>query len=69
MIEEEQLIVRRRSWTPQILSDAWESTDWEHLFDNPLHTVIAEAKLAIEDQTRMLVKEPLEVECRQNSTS
>ena len=57
-------IVRRRSWTRQILSDAWESTDWEHLFDNPMHTLIAETKLAMEDQPRMLVKEPLEVECR-----
>ena len=57
-------IVRRRSWTRQILSDASESTDWEHLFGNPMHTVIAETKLAMEDQPRMLVKEPLEVECR-----
>ena len=34
-----------------MLSDAWES-------------MIPETKLAIEDQPRMLVKEPLEVECR-----
>ena len=70
MIEQEQLyltrsgIVRGRSWTRQILSDTWESTDWEKLFDNPLHTVITETKLATEDQPRMLVKELLEVECR-----
>ena len=38
-------IVRDKSWTRQILSDAWESTKWENLFDNPLHTVIAETKL------------------------
>ena len=44
-------IVRGRSWTRQILSNAWES-------------MIAETKLAIEDQPRMLMKEPLEVECR-----
>ena len=44
-------IVRGRSWTRQILSDAWES-------------MIAETKLAIEDQPRVLIKEPLEVECR-----
>ena len=47
---------------------------WEKLFDNPLHTVIAETKLTekfIEDEKgtdlllpRMWVKEPLEVECR-----
>ena len=42
-------IVRGRSWTRQILSDAWES-------------MIAETKLA--DQPRMLIKELLEVECR-----
>ena len=46
-------IVRGRSWTRQILSDAWES-------------MIAETKLAEEDQPRMLVKVPLEVECRKN---
>ena len=57
-------ILRGTSWTRQILNDAWESTDWENLFDNPLHTVIAETKLVIEDQPRMSVKEPLEVECR-----
>ena len=34
------------------------------MFDNPLPTVIVETKLAHEDQPRMLVKEPLEVECR-----
>ena len=58
MIEQEQFhtsprvgIVRGRSWTRQILSDAWES-------------MIAETKLAKEDQPRMLIKEPLEVECR-----
>ena len=49
-------IVRGRSWTRQIVSDAWES-------------MIADAKLAAEDQPRILVKEPLEVECQKNSTS
>ena len=53
-------IVQDRSWIRQILSDAWES-------------MIEEAKLAIEDQPRMLVNEPLEIECRklsvENSTS
>ena len=43
-------IVRGRSWTRQILSDAWES-------------MIEETKFATEDQPRMLIKEPLEVEC------
>ena len=54
--------------TRQILSDAWESTDLENLFDNPLHTVIVETKVALEDQPRMLVKDlwKLSVE---NSTS
>ena len=37
--------MRGKSWTRQILSDAWESTNWENLFDNPLHTVIAETKM------------------------
>ena len=41
--------VRGRSKTRQILSDVWES-------------MIAETKLATEDQPRMLIKEPLEVE-------
>ena len=44
-------IVRGRSWTRQILSDAWES-------------MIREIKLTIEDQPRMLIREPLDVECR-----
>ena len=38
------------------MSDAWES-------------MIAETKFAVEDQPRMLVMEPLEFECRKNSTS
>ena len=38
----------------EILSDAWGS-------------MIAETKLATEDQPRMLVKEPLAVECRKNT--
>ena len=42
-------MVRGKSWTRQILSDAWES-------------MIAEIKLAIEDQPRMLIKELLELE-------
>ena len=68
-------IVRGKSWTRQILSDAWESTNWEDLFHNPLHSVIAETKKMtekfIEDEEgtdlllpRMLVKKPLEVEHR-----
>ena len=44
-------IVRGRSWTRQILSDAWES-------------MITDTKLATEDQPRVLIREPLEVECR-----
>ena len=61
-------IVRSKSWTRQIFSDAWESTNWEDL-GNPLHTVVAETKLTekfIEDEKgkdlllpRMLVKKPL----------
>ena len=43
-------IVRGRSWARHISNDAWGS-------------MIAETKLATEDQPRMLVKEPLEVEC------
>ena len=42
---------RGRSWTRQILSDAWES-------------MIVETKLAVEGQPRMVIKESLEVECR-----
>ena len=45
--------VRGKSWTRQILSDAWESMNWENFFDNPLHTAIAETKLTekfIEDE-------------------
>ena len=67
-------IVRGKSWTRQILSDAWESTNWVNLFDNPLHMVIAETKLTekfIADEKgtdlllpRMWVAEPLEVEHR-----
>ena len=67
-------IVRGKSWTRQILSDAWESTKWENLFNNPSHTVNAETKLTekfIEDEKgtdlvlpRMLAEKPLEVECR-----
>ena len=34
------------------------------LFDNPLRTVIAETKLAIEDQPRIWVEKPREVERR-----
>ena len=67
-------IVRGRSWTRQILSDAWESTNWEDLFDNPLPTVIAETKLAekfSEDEEgtdlllpKIVAEKPPEVECR-----
>ena len=67
-------VVRGKSWTPHILSDAWESTKCEILTDNPLHAVIAQTKLTekfIEDEKgtdpilpRTLAKKPLEVECR-----
>ena len=43
--------VRGKSWTKQILSDAWESTNWEDLIDHPLHTVIAESKLTEKERT------------------
>ena len=33
-------IVRGKSRTKQTLSDAWESTNLEDLFDNPLHMVV-----------------------------
>ena len=66
--------MRGKSWTIHILSDAWESTKWEILTDNPLHAVIAQTKLTekfIEDEKgtdlilpRMLAEKPLEVECR-----
>ena len=55
------------------VSDAWESTKWENLFGNLLPTVIAETKLTenIEDEKgtdlillRMLVKDALEVDCK-----
>ena len=35
-------LVRGKSWTRQILSDAWELTKREDSFGNPLNTVIAE---------------------------
>ena len=67
-------IVRGKSWTIHILSDAWESTKCEILTDNPLHEVIAQTKLTekfIEDEKgtdiilpRTLAEKPLEVECR-----
>ena len=67
-------VVRGKSWTPHILSDAWESTKCEILTDNPLHAVIAQTKLTekfIEDEkgtdlilSRTLAEKPLEVECR-----
>ena len=66
--------MRGKCWTIHILSDAWESTKWEILTDNPLHAVIAQTKLTekfIEDEKgtdpflpRTLAKKPLEVECR-----
>ena len=67
-------LVQGKSWTRQILSDDWESTNWEDLFDNPLHTVIAETRLTekfVEDEKGTdlflpgnLVKKPLEVKHR-----
>ena len=65
-------IVRGRSRTKQTLSDAWDSTVWEGLFDNPWHMVITETRLtkkviADEEGTglllpRMVVEKSLEVE-------
>ena len=69
-------IVRCKSWTRHILSDAWESTNWEIVFGNPLHTVVAETKLTekfIEDEEgtdlllpKIVAEKPPEVECRKN---
>ena len=81
MIEREQFsyitksgIVRGKSWTTHIMSDAWESTKWDILTDNPLYAVIAQTKLTekfIEDEKGtnlilpiMLAEKLLEVECR-----
>ena len=65
-------LVRDKSWTRQIFSDVWESTNWENLIDNPLYTMIAKTKLTekfIEDEkgtdlllSRMWIEESLEVE-------
>ena len=65
-------IVRGKNWTKQTLSDAWESTNLEDVFDNPWHTVITETRLTkkfITDEEgallllpRMLVEKPPEVE-------
>ena len=38
-------IVRGKSWTRQILSDARELTKREDSFGNPLNTVIADTKI------------------------
>ena len=38
-------IVRGQCRTRQTSSDAWESTSWEDLFDNPWHMVITETRL------------------------
>ena len=38
-------VVRVKSRTRQTLRDAWESTVWEDLFDNPLHMLITETRL------------------------
>ena len=54
-------IVQSKIWAGQFLSGAW-ATSWENLFANPLHTVITETTVAIEDHPRMWVKEPPEVE-------
>ena len=66
--------MRGNSWTNQTLSDAWESTNMEDLFDSPWHTVITETRLTkkfITDEEgagillpRMLVEKPPEVERR-----
>ena len=80
MIEQEQFYtlprveVRGESRTKPTLSDAWESTNREVLFDNPWHMVITETRLTkkvIADEEgaglqlpRMLVEKSLEVERR-----
>ena len=66
--------VRGKSRTKQTLSDAWESTIWEDLFDNPWHMVITETRLTkkvIADEEgaglllpRVVVEKSLEVERR-----
>ena len=56
-------IVQGKSRTRKILSDAWEWTSWESSFDNPLRTVIAETKLAIEDQPKIVAEKSPEADC------
>ena len=68
------LKTRGKSRTKQTLSDAWESTIWEDLFDNPWHTVITETRLTkkvIADEEgaglplpRIVAEKALEVERR-----
>ena len=38
-------VVRDKSWTKQTLSDAWESTNWEGMWDTPWQMVAPELKL------------------------
>ena len=52
--------MRGKSRTRQTLSDAWESTNLEDLFDNPWHTVITETRLTKkfitdEEEARLLL--------------
>ena len=68
------VIVQGKSLTKQTLSDAWESTIWEDLFDNPWHMMITETRLTkkvIADEEgaglllpRIVVEKSLEVERR-----
>ena len=65
-------IVRGKSRKKQTLSDAWESTIWEDLFDNAWHMVITETRLTkkfiIDEEGAglplpiMLVEKSLEIE-------
>ena len=46
-----------KSWTRQILSYSWKSTNWEDLLDNPLHTVMWPRnlqRLSVENSTLCL---------------
>ena len=71
---QQELFVLRTQVASQVQVAAWESTNWEDLSDNPLHTVIAETELTdkfIEDEEgtdlllpRMWVEKPMEIEHR-----
>ena len=40
-------VVRRKGWTRQTLSDAWESTNWEGLCGTPWQLVVPELMLTM----------------------